>query len=444
METQWRRVHGELGPTGVGDHGLRPVPRSRRATRRSSWSRPAGGPTTSTPTPGTAWPRRSPPSSRPSASTSPPAATTTSSSPTPWSRGARTWPRCTPCSGRASPTSACAARLPGRQPHHLRQPVLRARRPRDRLQAQHRPRHLELHRARDRDARRRRTRSSSRSTASSPPAPTTSASACAARTSSPTRPRRTRRRASGRSCCTRDEAIAQRPRPGRASTAWRRPAPAAPARTGGSPSRTSRRPSSPTRSTSSPSSPRATPTSRSSAFQAKLKAARRPLRRPRPQGRLLLDDGLQPARARHLGERAGVHGPPAHGQAGEARQRRLLADRPALGLRHGARGGHLRAPPAGRHGRGNPAHRARAEELWKLPARTLNPKVGSHITKMMRDLEDGSLQVALGPGAPTPSSPRPTPTTGSTRRARRTASSSSPTSTRRSPARSPTSSCRPR
>jgi nitrate reductase NapA len=40
----------------------------------------------------------------------------------------------------------------------------------------------------------------------------------------------------------------------------------------------------------------------------------------------------------------------------------------------------------------NPAHRARAEEIWKLPARTLNPKVGSHITKMMRDLEDGSLR----------------------------------------------------
>ncbi len=40
----------------------------------------------------------------------------------------------------------------------------------------------------------------------------------------------------------------------------------------------------------------------------------------------------------------------------------------------------------------NPAHRARAEQLWKLPARTLNPKVGSHITRMMRDLEDGGLK----------------------------------------------------
>jgi nitrate reductase NapA len=41
---------------------------------------------------------------------------------------------------------------------------------------------------------------------------------------------------------------------------------------------------------------------------------------------------------------------------------------------------------------GSPAHRERSEKLWKLPSKTLNPKVGSHITKMMRDLEDGSLK----------------------------------------------------
>ena len=40
----------------------------------------------------------------------------------------------------------------------------------------------------------------------------------------------------------------------------------------------------------------------------------------------------------------------------------------------------------------NPKHRARAEKIWKLPARTINPKVGSHITQMMRDLEDGKIQ----------------------------------------------------
>jgi len=40
----------------------------------------------------------------------------------------------------------------------------------------------------------------------------------------------------------------------------------------------------------------------------------------------------------------------------------------------------------------NPKHRERAEAIWNLPPRTLNPKVGSHITKMMRDLEDGSMK----------------------------------------------------
>ena len=40
----------------------------------------------------------------------------------------------------------------------------------------------------------------------------------------------------------------------------------------------------------------------------------------------------------------------------------------------------------------NAAHRARSEELWNLPKRTLNPKVGSHITQMMRDLESGAMR----------------------------------------------------
>jgi nitrate reductase NapA len=40
----------------------------------------------------------------------------------------------------------------------------------------------------------------------------------------------------------------------------------------------------------------------------------------------------------------------------------------------------------------NPSHRARSEEVWKLPAKTLNPKVGSHITQQMRDLESGAMR----------------------------------------------------
>ncbi len=42
----------------------------------------------------------------------------------------------------------------------------------------------------------------------------------------------------------------------------------------------------------------------------------------------------------------------------------------------------------------NPRHRARSEALWRLPEKTLNPKVGSHIVKIMRDLEDGHVKFA--------------------------------------------------
>ena len=40
----------------------------------------------------------------------------------------------------------------------------------------------------------------------------------------------------------------------------------------------------------------------------------------------------------------------------------------------------------------SPKHRERSEKIWKLPARTINPKVGSHIVKIMRDLEDGTVK----------------------------------------------------
>jgi nitrate reductase NapA len=40
----------------------------------------------------------------------------------------------------------------------------------------------------------------------------------------------------------------------------------------------------------------------------------------------------------------------------------------------------------------DPTHRAHAEALWGLPARTVNPKPGSHIVQMMRDLEDGKIR----------------------------------------------------
>ena len=40
----------------------------------------------------------------------------------------------------------------------------------------------------------------------------------------------------------------------------------------------------------------------------------------------------------------------------------------------------------------NPKHRAFSEKLWKLPSGTLNPKVGTHIMKILRGLEDGNVK----------------------------------------------------
>jgi nitrate reductase NapA len=40
----------------------------------------------------------------------------------------------------------------------------------------------------------------------------------------------------------------------------------------------------------------------------------------------------------------------------------------------------------------NPKHRAFSEKIWKLPEGTLNPVVGSHYVKIMRDIEDGKIR----------------------------------------------------
>ena len=42
----------------------------------------------------------------------------------------------------------------------------------------------------------------------------------------------------------------------------------------------------------------------------------------------------------------------------------------------------------------NPKHRKVAEKIWAIPHGTINPKVGSHIVKIMRDLEDGKIKFA--------------------------------------------------
>lgn len=42
----------------------------------------------------------------------------------------------------------------------------------------------------------------------------------------------------------------------------------------------------------------------------------------------------------------------------------------------------------------NPKHRKISEEIWKVPQGTINPKVGSHVVQMMRDIEDGKIKFA--------------------------------------------------
>ena len=69
------------------------------------------------------------------------------------------------------------------------------------------------------------------------------------------------------------------------------------------------------------------------------------------QGGLVLDHGLQPAHPRRLVQQPRLQHPSPDRKDLLARQQPVLADRPALGLRHRARGRHLLAPPARRHGR---------------------------------------------------------------------------------------------
>ena len=90
----------------------------------------------------------------------------------------------------------------------------------------------------------------------------------------------------------------------------------------------------------------------------------RALRRPEDQGHVVLDHGLQPAHARRLGEPDGLQSAPLDRQDQRARQQPVLAHRPAVGLRHRARGRHLLAPAAGRPAGGQPrASQARRGDL---------------------------------------------------------------------------------
>ena len=153
----------------------------------------------------------------------------------------------------------------------------------------------------------------------------------------------------------------------------------------------------------------------------------------------LLDHGLQPAHPRRLVQQPRLQHPPADRQDLRARQQPVLADRPALGLRHRARGRHLLAPPAGRHGGDQPrAPRARRGDLEaagrhdprqaRLPRRAAEP-----------DAQGRQAQRLLGAGQQQHAGRRRTSTRRAIRAtATRTTSSSSRTPIRRSPRWPPT------
>ena len=122
------------------------------------------------------------------------------------------------------------------------------------------------------------------------------------------------------------------------------------------------------------------------------RGAGRALRRPQDQGHVVLDHGVQPAHARRLGEPDGLQPAPPDREDQRARQQPVLAHRPALGLRHRARGRHLLAPPAGRPGgdqpRAPPARRGDLEAAARAPS---TPKPGYHAVEQNRKLKDGEL-----------------------------------------------------
>jgi nitrate reductase NapA len=132
-------------------------------------------------------------------------------------------------------------------------------------------------------------------------------------------------------------------------------------------------------------------------LRALRRAAREPaaagqgLCRPEQEGQLVLDHGLQPAHPRRLGQRQLLQRAPADGQDLRARQQPVLADRPALGLRHRARGRHLRPPLPADLVVKKPEHRAFAEQVWKLPDGTIPGKVGYHAVLMHRMMKDGKM-----------------------------------------------------
>jgi nitrate reductase NapA len=124
---------------------------------------------------------------------------------------------------------------------------------------------------------------------------------------------------------------------------------------------------------------------------------------PQAQGGDVLDHGLQPAPARHLGQRAGLHALHLllgkHGLPGNGAFS-LTGQPSACGTAREV--GTFCAPPARRHGGGQPAHRAKAEKIWPAGQDHQPQDRFLHVAKMMRGLEDSSLKWACGSRSTTP------------------------------------------
>ena len=129
----------------------------------------------------------------------------------------------------------------------------------------------------------------------------------------------------------------------------------------------------------------------SPAFRSEARRARRALRRPEDQGDVVLDHGLQPAHARRLVQQPRLQPAPAHRQDLDARQQPVLAHRAALGLRHGARGRHVLAPAARRHGGDQPEAPRGGREDLEAAGRHDPDKPGYHAVLQNRMLKDGKL-----------------------------------------------------
>ena len=128
------------------------------------------------------------------------------------------------------------------------------------------------------------------------------------------------------------------------------------------------------------------------------RGAGRTLRRPEDQGHQFLDHGIQPAHPRRLVQQPRLQHSSADRKDLRARQQPVLADRPALGLRHGARSRHLLASAARRHGRDQQGASRQGGADLEAAGRHHSRQAGLSRGAAEPDAEGRAAQRLLGPG----------------------------------------------